>query len=254
MSRCPKAVAPLLGKIGGRSILGAELSAFRRGTSPAASAVPLAPFRSGILPRVCAFALLSIAATAQGPLRITTRSFPDGTVGVPYAATVGANGGSAPYMWSIPAGTLPPGLTIGGGLISGTPTAAGSFPFTVQVTDAGGAMATADLSIMIDAPPLAVATSSLPSGTVGAAYSQTLSATGGIGRIRGRGSRVRCRRDSRSVREGRSAVPPRRQAHSRLQHKSGTLPGQRQLPRSRSPSPRRRWSSPRVRSRTQRWE
>jgi hypothetical protein len=55
-----------------------------------------------------------------------------------YTATVTASGGLQPYAWSVIAGSLPPGLNIdaASGTISGTPTATGTFVFTVQVSDA----------------------------------------------------------------------------------------------------------------------
>jgi hypothetical protein len=47
-----------------------------------------------------------------------------------------ASGGTAPYSWSISSGALPAGLTLASsGQITGTPTTAGSFSFTVKVAD-----------------------------------------------------------------------------------------------------------------------
>ena len=115
------------------------------------------------------------------PLTITTASLPGGTVGMPYAQNLAANGGSGGYIWSITAGSLPGGLNLsGGGMVSGMPSAAGSFPFTVQVKDSSGATATKPLSITVNAA-LSITTASLPTGSVGVAYSQTLTATGGTG-------------------------------------------------------------------------
>ena len=69
-------------------------------------------------------------------LVITTTSLSDGAVGTAYSATLGATGGSGTYTWSLSSGSLPGGLTLGStGSISGTPTTAGSFSFTVGVTD-----------------------------------------------------------------------------------------------------------------------
>ncbi|MDT4912614.1 MAG: hypothetical protein QOC66_1742 [Pseudonocardiales bacterium] len=72
------------------------------------------------------------------PIVIHPDSLPHGTVGEAYSATLTATGGAYPtYVWSLaPGSSLPPGLTLSaGGVISGTPTAAGSFPFTVSVND-----------------------------------------------------------------------------------------------------------------------
>jgi plastocyanin len=67
---------------------------------------------------------------------VTTRSLPAGTVGTAYSARLKAAGGQTPLTWSLVSGTLPAGLHLSsGGLISGTPTTAGTSNFTVQVTD-----------------------------------------------------------------------------------------------------------------------
>ena len=85
------------------------------------------------------------------PLVITTTSLSNGVSNTVYMATLAASGGVVPYTWSILSGTLPAGLTLnsGTGVISGTPTATGTFNFTVQVSDTGGHTATRTLSITI---------------------------------------------------------------------------------------------------------
>jgi FtsP/CotA-like multicopper oxidase with cupredoxin domain len=130
----------------------------------------------------------TVGGTATKPLSIliraaptiTTTSLPAGDVGVAYTQTLAATGGLVPYTWSISAGALPNGLTLGSatGIISGTPTTAGTFSFTVLLTDNAGGTATSALSIIINPAPV-VATSSLAAGDVGVAYHQTLGATGG---------------------------------------------------------------------------
>ena len=74
-----------------------------------------------------------------------------GQVGVSYAIGVFADGGVPPYRWSVAAGQLPPGLslTTSSGRITGTPTAAGTFAFTLRVTDQGGQQASRQFSITI---------------------------------------------------------------------------------------------------------
>ena len=68
------------------------------------------------------------------PFAIVSSTLPGGTVGVSYSQSLQASGGTGSYAWSLVAGQLPPGLGLApGGVISGTPTAAGSFNFTVQV-------------------------------------------------------------------------------------------------------------------------
>jgi hypothetical protein len=87
-----------------------------------------------------------------GPLSITTTSLPNGTVGSAYSQVVQASGGTPSYSWSLVPGqgTLPPGLSLsGGGVITGTPTTAGTSNFTVRVTDAASATAQKALSIVV---------------------------------------------------------------------------------------------------------
>lgn len=122
--------------------------------------------------------------SASTPVSITTTSpLPSGTVGAAYSQSLAAVGGTPPYSWAVIGGALPPGLTLSAnGSVSGTPLIAGTSSFTVQVTDSKQANASKDFSLNINATPTPVSittTSPLPSGTVGAAYSQTLSATGG---------------------------------------------------------------------------
>ena len=59
-------------------------------------------------------------------------------VGVAYSLQFTASGGTGQYVWSIASGTLPTGLTLSAsGLLSGIPSASGTFDFVVQVADAG---------------------------------------------------------------------------------------------------------------------
>lgn len=69
-------------------------------------------------------------------LTITTAALPNASQGVAYTQTLTASGGLGAYTWSIAAGSLPPGLTLSpAGVISGAPTTAGTFTFTIQVVD-----------------------------------------------------------------------------------------------------------------------
>src|ERR1700743_3409968 len=63
---------------------------------------------------------------------LTLSLLPGATVGVPYNATIGVVGGTAPYTCQHTAGSLPPGLTLSAAcVVSGTPTAAGTSTMTV---------------------------------------------------------------------------------------------------------------------------
>ena len=121
------------------------------------------------------------------PLSITTTSLPDGNVGQAYNQPVQATGGTGALTWSLdPGTTLPQNLSLDPttGVISGTPTAAGTSSFTVRVADTAGQADTQALSIRINPPsPPTITTTSLPGGTVGLPYSQVLQATGGTGTL-----------------------------------------------------------------------
>jgi mono/diheme cytochrome c family protein len=137
---------------------------------------------AGDLPGLVAF--VNNPVTAPASVSITTASLPGATAGTAYSQTLAATGGTTPYRWSVSAGALPAGLTLGTtGTISGTPTTAGTYSVTVKVTDSQATPATATkaLSITVAAAPtsLTVTTSTLAGGTVGIAYSQTLAAGGG---------------------------------------------------------------------------
>src|SRR5262245_25963348 len=121
-----------------------------------------------------------------GPFRIQTDTLPAGTVNAAYAQTFQAFGNAtAPYTWSVFTGSLPPGLTLAPtGTLTGVPTSAGTFDFTIRVADSRTPPQTTqkEFSLVINpAPgPLSITTGSpLPSGIIGTAYSQTFSATGG---------------------------------------------------------------------------
>src|SRR3546814_10445781 len=68
------------------------------------------------------------------------------------------------------------------GVLAGTPTASGSFAFDLQVTDSSGgtpATGTASYTLVVNAPTITLTPATLPGGTVDAAYSQALTASGG---------------------------------------------------------------------------
>ncbi|GAB2987927.1 beta strand repeat-containing protein [Nocardioides montaniterrae] len=85
------------------------------------------------------------------PVSIATTSLPNGQVGQAYDAQVSAAGGLAPYVFSVSAGSLPDGLSLGAdGHVTGKPTAdSGTYTFTVKVADGTGQTATKQLSIML---------------------------------------------------------------------------------------------------------
>ena len=126
------------------------------------------------------------------PISLPTFSFvgstlPYGVVGAAYNQNLTASGGygSGTHTFTQTAGTLPPGLALAanGGLL-GTPTAKGTYSFTVVATskfaDYQLIGATATFSVNIVSAALTLDNSGVPAGTVGATYAQRLAAAGGI--------------------------------------------------------------------------
>ena len=118
------------------------------------------------------------------PLSVATTSLPNATGGITYSQTLQATGGLPPYSWTLTSGSsLPAGLSLGGdGTVTGSPTAGGTFSFSVQAADSSSPAltATGKLNLMVVILPLSVSTTSLPDGTVDTAYRQSLQAAGGV--------------------------------------------------------------------------
>jgi hypothetical protein len=88
------------------------------------------------------------APATPPPLAIAGVTFPTGEVGISYPTILlAASGGTPPYTWSIGSGALPGGLTLSSSTISGTPTVAGPFPFTLNLADSAGGTASAAQSV-----------------------------------------------------------------------------------------------------------
>ncbi|MBE7492088.1 MAG: putative Ig domain-containing protein [Planctomycetes bacterium] len=117
----------------------------------------------------------------------TTTALPNATINVAYTpVTFTAGGGTAPYSWG--ATGLPAGMTMtAGGVLQGTPTAAGNFNVQVTVTDSATPTpntATGNYTLLV-ITPLTITSptpgSTLANGTVGTAYTPVnFSATGGV--------------------------------------------------------------------------
>jgi len=109
-----------------------------------------------------------------------------GTVGQAFGQNFFLSGGAGPYSWAVASGQLPPGLTLvtfagptdANNELAGTPATAGTFTFTMRLTDYSGQQATQQFSLTVD-PPLQISTTPLATGTVGVPYSRDLIAQGG---------------------------------------------------------------------------
>ena len=129
---------------------------------------------------------VAACAAACEPITLAPASLPAGTVGGPYSQTITAAGGTEPYTFAVISGLLPTGLTLApGGALTGTPTAAGSFSFTVRGTDANQCFGSREYTIVITAavcPTITLAPGSIPPATTGLSYGPvTIGASGGSG-------------------------------------------------------------------------
>ncbi len=121
--------------------------------------------------------------TSAPTITVSPTTLSAATVGAAYSQTATASGGAAPYSYALTAGALPAGLSMNSstGAIIGTPTAGGTFNFTVTATDANSYTGSRAYSLTVNAATVTVSPSTLPGATVATAYSQTILASGGTG-------------------------------------------------------------------------
>lgn len=124
------------------------------------------------------FNVLSCSGIAIG----TASPLPAGEVNAFYNQSIQASDCTGNYSWSQTGGTLPGNLSLYSGgqfdTLSGYPTNSGTFTFTIQVNDGNGNTTNQQFSVSIS-NALQITTGSLPNGTNGSAYSQSLQATDG---------------------------------------------------------------------------
>lgn len=97
----------------------------------------------------------TITITVLEALRLSSDAFASAALeGVPFESSISANGGQPPYNFRITSGSLPAGLRLASdnGVIAGTPSTAGAFRFAVQIDDAAGNTASAELSLSVTRP------------------------------------------------------------------------------------------------------
>ena len=122
-------------------------------------------------------------STCGATITLAPGSLPPATVGTPYGQTITASGGTAPYTFAVTAGALPAGLGLSSaGVLSGTPTTAGTATFTVTAADATGCDGSQAYSLIVNGSgcgTIVLNPATLPAATVGAPYSVTITASGG---------------------------------------------------------------------------
>ena len=125
--------------------------------------------------------------TIDAGISFTPVPLPTGYQGTAYPATTllatGGSGTGYTWVWVAASGSsLPSGLTLStGGVITGTPTAGGTFSVTITVTDSAGNTASTTPTLSVEAKLAITTATPLGSGSVGVAYTTTLTATGGTG-------------------------------------------------------------------------
>jgi hypothetical protein len=119
-------------------------------------------------------------------LTISPTTVPSGTAGTTYTPVPFASPNAIGTVnWTLQGGSLPTGMSFStAGVLSGLPTQTGTFPITVQATDANGCTGTQSLSLVINCPTIGVLPASLAAGTAGVAYGPvTFTETNGVGTI-----------------------------------------------------------------------
>ncbi|MBG6103361.1 hypothetical protein IW249_003775 [Micromonospora vinacea] len=126
----------------------------------------------------------SASVTVNASPTLTFPPPPPGKAYDPYQYQLTVTGGTGPFTWSVSAGSLPAGLTLDPvtGLLSGTPTVSGTFPFTVRVTDSFDQSATRPVDLVIT--PLGGLSISVPAiSALGTVTSGTTGVSGQLGPV-----------------------------------------------------------------------
>jgi Putative Ig domain len=136
----------------------------------------------------CAYQEFTIQVVSG--ISITNQAVAPGTVGQAYSQQLTATnitslnppaGPPANATWSLNSGSLPAGVTLGAnGLLSGTPTAAGSFQFVVRAALDAARVDTETLTLVVRTP-VAIAAPTVPKSEIGVAFRLAPSVSGGTG-------------------------------------------------------------------------
>lgn len=113
----------------------------------------------------------STTAGGTGSVRTDALTFENSTIPVAYVgeefkANLMVSGGAGPYAYKVASGSLPPGMRYSGGLLSGTPTQAGVYRFSVEASDANLSNKVASYTLNVnELPPLSLEPT-LPPGEI----------------------------------------------------------------------------------------
>jgi Beta-propeller repeat/Putative Ig domain len=127
---------------------------------------------------VCAISQ-AITITVSCSLHFASGNFQSATIGTPYGGSISLTGVEGQVTWST-SGTLPDGLTFKDGSVSGTPTKAGTYNFTITAQDSSGCAISQPIAITVNPATFPVAyvtntnnggTGSLSQALIGAAGS-----------------------------------------------------------------------------------
>jgi hypothetical protein len=126
-----------------------------------------------------------VSLSSSTSLTISPDKVEPGTAGEKYSpVTFSATGGVGTVTFAVTSGSLPSGITLtAAGVLSGTPTRTGTFPFTVAAADTSGDSGSQAYSLQIVCQTIGVKPSTLSPGTSGKVYpAVTFTETGGIGK------------------------------------------------------------------------
>ncbi len=155
--------------------------------TPPASTTGTATFTAQVQDSLGDTATSSLSVAINGSLSITMATLPAAADGVAYSQQLTANGGSGGNTWSTTGSSnlATFNLTLSStGLLSGTPSTAGTASFTAQVKDSSGATATQPYTFQVYGPLSLPAPNpvTLPSnGFTGIGYTGSINASGGSG-------------------------------------------------------------------------
>lgn len=136
-------------------------------------------------PKPSASMTFTLQLQVNPTLAVVTTKLPTAYLNTPYTQTIDTNNNGSGVSFAVTAGALPAGMTLTPwGVLSGSPTASGSFSFSITATDPLGETATQPFTLDVSATPptpLAFQTTSLPSTATTVAYNSTIVASGGTG-------------------------------------------------------------------------